>query len=178
MTPLFIPLRSEFFDAFKRGEKRVEYRKRGPRWNAETCFIGRPVVLSRGYGKRERLLGTITAFHYDTCPSRLPGWVECYGPNAAVAACIAIAVDGIAQSKYIHRLSSSSPVSDDVWEEYYWNDRGLTYVAEKMRDMEMRLNACLASATAVNDAWLSTQPDGIRDVIQNIRRNANLSLKI
>lgn len=93
-SALFVPLRGEYFDAFERGEKRTEYRKRGPRWNAETCRIGRRVVLSRGYGKQRRLTGTITGFCYDTMPSKLPGWLECYGPNAGDAACITITLDG------------------------------------------------------------------------------------
>jgi hypothetical protein len=92
---LFIPLRGVYFDQFERGEKRTEYRQRGPRWNAETCAIGRRVVLSRGYGKQKRLTGTITGFSYDTIPSKLPGWLECYGPNSGDAACITIQIDGM-----------------------------------------------------------------------------------
>jgi hypothetical protein len=96
---LFIPMRAEYFDAFARGEKTYEYRKRGPRWNAETCTIGRRVVLSRGYGKAARISGTITGFHYDTIPSRIPGWLECYGPSAGDAACIRIEVDRLPNAK-------------------------------------------------------------------------------
>lgn len=91
--PLFIPLKAEFFDAFKRGEKTTEYRLRGPRWNAETCPPGRRVVLSRGYGRAHRLTGVIEGFHYDLMPSRLPGWLECYGPGAGDASCITIKLD-------------------------------------------------------------------------------------
>lgn len=48
--PLFIPLMKPWFDAFKRGEKRVEYRVHGPRWNKRVCRDGRAVVLANGYG--------------------------------------------------------------------------------------------------------------------------------
>lgn len=89
-TPLFIPLKAEYFDAFARGEKKTEYRQRGARWNAETCWMGRHVILSRGYGKRYRLAGKIVGFHYDNIPSKLPGWLECYGPGSGPAACITI----------------------------------------------------------------------------------------
>lgn len=92
-SALFIPLRGEYFDAFARGEKHTEYRRRGPRWNAETCAIGRRVVLSRGYGKGQRLTGVISGFSYDTIPAKLPGWLECYGPGAGDAACITITLD-------------------------------------------------------------------------------------
>ena len=46
---LFVPLRTEFFRAFERGEKQIEYRAYGPRWNGRTCWPGRPVTLSHGY---------------------------------------------------------------------------------------------------------------------------------
>jgi hypothetical protein len=93
ITPLFIPLKAEFFDAFKRGEKDTEYRQRGPRWNADTCRIGRRVVLSRGYGKQNRLYGKIVGFCYDTLPSKIPGYRKCYGRKAGDAACIKIELD-------------------------------------------------------------------------------------
>lgn len=92
--PLFIALRGEYYDAFARGEKEYEYRPRGSRWNEETCRIGRRVILSRGYGKASRMAGVITGFHFDTIPSRLPGWLDCYGPGAGDAACIRIALTG------------------------------------------------------------------------------------
>lgn len=49
MKPLFIPLRSCYFDAFADGSKTVEWRPYGPRWNDKTVWPGRPVTLSRGY---------------------------------------------------------------------------------------------------------------------------------
>ena len=62
MKPLFIPLKTEFFEAFESGEKRDELRLYGPRWNERICPVGREVVLSKGYGKQNRLKGTIAAF--------------------------------------------------------------------------------------------------------------------
>lgn len=49
MKPLFVPLKTEYFRAFERGEKQEEYRVHGPRWNRTTCTPGRPAVLSHGY---------------------------------------------------------------------------------------------------------------------------------
>lgn len=63
MKPLFIPLKTEFYEGFERGEKREEMRLYGPRWNEKTCRPGRRVVLSKGYGKKNRLQGWIKAFH-------------------------------------------------------------------------------------------------------------------
>jgi hypothetical protein len=60
--PLFIPLKAEYFDDFATGMKTTEYRINGPRWNERTCRIGRAVTLSRGYGKQQRLRGTVTGF--------------------------------------------------------------------------------------------------------------------
>jgi hypothetical protein len=57
--PLFIPLKTEYFDAFAAGTKTDEYRRLDQRWNARTCAIGRRV---KGYGKAHRLTGTITGF--------------------------------------------------------------------------------------------------------------------
>jgi hypothetical protein len=60
--PLFVPLKAEYFDAFARGDKTVEYRLAGGPWNATTCRVGRPVTLSRGYGTQRRLDGIVTGF--------------------------------------------------------------------------------------------------------------------
>lgn len=59
--PLFVPLKARFFDAFADGSKRREYRPYGPRWNKETCRPGRAVTLSRGYGRSQRLGGSIVS---------------------------------------------------------------------------------------------------------------------
>lgn len=62
LKPLFIPLKREYFEAFKSGVKTEELRRYGPRWNTETCTIGRPVTLSLGYGKAHRITGKIWRF--------------------------------------------------------------------------------------------------------------------
>ena len=91
MKPLFIPLKSEFFRAFQAGTKTVEFRQYGRRWNEATCQLGRPVVLSHGYGKRERLQGVVVGFSADTEPTKTDAWRKCYGHQVdSVAACITI----------------------------------------------------------------------------------------
>ena len=62
MKSLFIPLKSEFFDAFQIGAKTEELRRYGPRWNESTCVVGRDVILSKGYGKHDRMRGQIWRF--------------------------------------------------------------------------------------------------------------------
>ncbi len=62
--PLFIPLKGKHYDAFESGEKTVEMRQIGPRWNLMACPPGREVLLSRGYGKARRLRGVIVAAGY------------------------------------------------------------------------------------------------------------------
>lgn len=91
-APLFIPLKAKFYDAFEDGSKDTEYRQSGPRWNLDTCQIGRRVILSRGYGTQARLTGVIVGFHFDHLPGRIPGFRECY-PSGGVAACIKIKLD-------------------------------------------------------------------------------------
>lgn len=47
---LFIPLLKKWFEKFRDGSKRIEYRVHGPRWNKRVCYDGRAVVLANGYG--------------------------------------------------------------------------------------------------------------------------------
>ncbi len=62
MKPLFIPLYAEYYKRFKEGTKTEELRKYGPRWNEKTCIPERKVILSKGYGKQNRLAGNISYF--------------------------------------------------------------------------------------------------------------------
>jgi hypothetical protein len=59
--PLFVALRSKYFEAFAAGTKTIEYRRYGPRWNERTARIGRRVVLSNGYSGA-RLQARVMAF--------------------------------------------------------------------------------------------------------------------
>jgi hypothetical protein len=92
MTPLFIPLKREYFEAFANGSKRHEYRIFGPRWNKQTCMTGRPVTLSCGYCKQRRLSGIIQGVQVMVNPSKLPGWIDCYGKTGKPAIIIEIEV--------------------------------------------------------------------------------------
>jgi len=83
--PLFIPLKGEFYDAFESGDKRHEYRVAGPRWNADTCWIGRAVTLSRGYGKAKRLCGEIVSFGVSNTPCKTATWKQIYGERGPAA---------------------------------------------------------------------------------------------
>lgn len=91
-TPLFIPLKAKYFRAFEEGTQTIERRPYGARWNEDTCKPGRDVLLSLGYGKRERLLGRIVAFRVSTAASRTRDWIECYGPGECKVACLEIEV--------------------------------------------------------------------------------------
>jgi hypothetical protein len=101
VKPLFIPLKAKYFDAFADGSKDTEYRLLGPRWNVTTCQVGRPVVLSRGYGKQQLLQGHIEAFTVDSQPWKMQSWCEVYGDGMGLnAACIKIRVESqLEQSK-------------------------------------------------------------------------------
>lgn len=94
MRPLFIPLKTEFYRAFERGEKTQEYRAWGPRWNEKNLIVGREVILSHGF-TRERLNGVIVAL-LKTDPEyalTLPGWITCYGRKPRPAAVITISLE-------------------------------------------------------------------------------------
>jgi hypothetical protein len=94
---LFVPLRREFFEAFAAGRKTDELRRYGPRWNERTCRIGRPVVLSLGYGKRQRIVGRVERFkkqHGSTFGSTYRASIErIYGTLDIDIACISIALE-------------------------------------------------------------------------------------
>lgn len=92
--PLFIPLYTEFYNAFENGSKSDELRLYGPRWNEKTCAIGRAVVLSKGYGKANRMTGRIFKFkkqHGSTFGSTYKKAIkEIYGSLDVWIACISI----------------------------------------------------------------------------------------
>lgn len=94
MPAMFLPLKGEFYDQFIGGSKQEEFRIYGPRWNERTCPIGRPVVLSRGYGIRHRTNGVIVGFRTSIEPTKTEAWLKCYGEHSAgvLAACIKIQI--------------------------------------------------------------------------------------
>jgi hypothetical protein len=61
MKSLFIPLKTRWFREFKSGNKHVEWRPHGPRWNAKTLIPGRRAVISHGY-RGERFELTVDRF--------------------------------------------------------------------------------------------------------------------
>lgn len=92
--PLFIPLKTEPFLRFRLGSKDTEYRPYGPRWNERTCRIGRAVTLSKGYGKANRLTGTVRSFARSLDKWESEEWRACYGDRRCVVACIGVDVKG------------------------------------------------------------------------------------
>lgn len=94
--PLFIPLRREYFEAFRSGTKREEYRKTGGRWNARTCRPGRAAVLSLGYGKKSRVEARVAYFRrvpLCSLPQDARDTIRAiYGPVETVA-CIGLNVE-------------------------------------------------------------------------------------
>lgn len=90
--PLFVPLKTEWFEAFRDGSKDTEFRPYGPRWNEQTCRIGRAVVISKGYGRKHRLRGRVAAFVVRDDPECIPGWIACYGTRSGRVACVRIAL--------------------------------------------------------------------------------------
>lgn len=91
--PLFVPLKAEFYSAFVDGSKTIELRKHGQRWNATTCRIGRPVTISKGYGKRHRRSGVITSFAVGRTDYLRRDWIRVYGVQPCESARIGITLD-------------------------------------------------------------------------------------
>jgi len=92
LSPLFIPLKTEFYRAFQDGTKLEEFRVNGPRWNLNTCQIGRRVTLSHGYSSAERMTGVITGVRLIHDVATLPGWAACYGSKPGPCIAIRIAI--------------------------------------------------------------------------------------
>ena len=94
MKPLFVPLKTEYYEAFADGSKREELRRYGPRWNDKTCAVGREVVLSKGYGKQHRMAGRISKFkrqHGSAFGSTYKAAIlDVFGTLAIEIACVAI----------------------------------------------------------------------------------------
>ncbi|MGA8094767.1 MAG: hypothetical protein WB823_10945, partial [Steroidobacteraceae bacterium] len=84
--PLWIPLKTEYFLAFERGEKTVEYRLYGGPWTERTIVPGRPAVLGHGYSGR-RLSATVTKLEKHVMDTQI------YGTGKLIA-CIHLQVHG------------------------------------------------------------------------------------
>ncbi len=80
--PVFIPLKKVYYGQFANGMKHTEYRRYGPRWNERVCRAGRSVLLSCGYGNKDRMRGIITSFRkvpiHKSIGSR-SDYIACYG---------------------------------------------------------------------------------------------------
>lgn len=91
--PMFIPLKTEHYENFEKRTKTEEFRPYGARWNEHACRIGRKVTLSKGYGKKHRLHGTITGFRIVEDPTTLPGWKDCYGDRKCKGVAVRIEIN-------------------------------------------------------------------------------------
>lgn len=90
--PLFIPLRTQWFREFEAGTKDTEYRAYGPRWNEQTCRVGRSATLSHGYSGA-RLVRIVTAFY--TIPNKdAPDAARLIYPKANFIAAIELRAPG------------------------------------------------------------------------------------
>jgi hypothetical protein len=71
----FIPLKKEYFLEFKNRTKNCEYRRYGGRWTEKNFKRGRDIVLSLGYGKKDRIEKMIID-SYRVCSNKLPEKVQ------------------------------------------------------------------------------------------------------
>lgn len=94
MKPLFLPLKTEYYEAFKNGNKPEELRLYGARYNEKVCTIGREIIISKGYGKQNRMKGVISSFkkqHGATFGSGYKAAIlACYGTLDKEIACFGI----------------------------------------------------------------------------------------
>jgi hypothetical protein len=84
-TPLWVPLKGEYFDAFAAGTKTTEYRRLGgPLGQLKRLPVGRPVTLSRGYSgpRLHMIIKAVSVVRASTVPDA----AELYGRRARVVA--------------------------------------------------------------------------------------------
>lgn len=94
--PLFLPLKTEYYRQFQSGIKRCELRKYGKRFNEKSCFHGRHIILSKGYGKHERMTGIIVSFDKkhgsEADDASRKAILEVYGTLELEIACIGVKI--------------------------------------------------------------------------------------
>lgn len=112
IKPVFIPLKTKYYEAFCDGSKTVEYRRWGKRWCFKNCQPGRRVVISKGYGKKHRREGVIVSF--GKCWVDFEDWIACYGVPGW-AACVSIRLFGVCQD--------CDRVIEDPTDEWEWFGR-------------------------------------------------------
>ena len=96
--PLFIPLKTEYYEAFESGSKSRELRRGSDkRWSEKNCRIGRHVTLSKGYGKAHRISGVVTGYERKLAallPSNdYDAFRACFGLGEEFASVIHIDID-------------------------------------------------------------------------------------
>lgn len=95
-----------WFNAFLSGEKTVEYRAYGPRWNESTCTPGRKALLSHGYSG-DRLGATVSRI--EVLPTReAPEVARELFPHASRIAAIHLTVDQDALESARQRRQTSA----------------------------------------------------------------------
>lgn len=96
--PLFVPLKKQWFHAFRDGSKRIEWRAYGARWNRQTAYRGRPITLSYGYSGA-RLAGSIIRARRVSATNAPAGARQIY-PDAKFFLAIHVCLDsdGMARS--------------------------------------------------------------------------------
>jgi hypothetical protein len=95
--PLFVPLRTEWFAAFRSGSKRVEWRAYGPRWNRQVAHRGRDITLSHGYSGA-RLHGTVVRTRRVSA-NHAPAGARALYPDATHFCAIHVVLDSDGMSK-------------------------------------------------------------------------------
>jgi len=93
MKPVFIPLKRQYFEAFKSGHKKIEYRRLGGQFTSANCFPGREVTLSKGYGKSNRIRGTVVKSWIEHHEHPAGAIAKCYGTEPIDIIAIEITVD-------------------------------------------------------------------------------------
>lgn len=79
MKPFFLPLMKKYYLQFAEGTKKTEYRMEKGMYNKNQLFVGRNILISNGYSKKDRLNGVITRVYRSKRAARRSDFIAIYG---------------------------------------------------------------------------------------------------
>ncbi len=167
MKPIFIPLKSEYYQAFLDGSKRIEYRRAGVgQFTLAKCTPGRDVTLSKGYGRRDRIRGTV-----------VNSWIEHHEhPTGAIADCYGHQpIDIIAIEITVDRTSSVVRCSDNGTAKSWARYLAHTQLLKKCRVVRQGVALVITGLTSIQHRLLDCITWGVAPTAEALDRARQLA---
>ena len=167
MKPIFIPLKSQYFEDFKNGSKRIEYRRAGVgQFTLAKCTPGREVTLSKGYGTRDRIRGTVVRSWIERHEYPTGAIAQCYGTEPIDIIAIEIAVD---RSSCVVRCGDNSTAKS--WARYLAH----TKLLKKCRVVRQGVALVITGLTRIQHRLLDCITWGVAPTAEALDRARRLA---